>query len=95
MPAKQCQTRKSKFRVNTKVFIVQDIITHRTIISKRCSPLVEYLIRWQGYSEKHNTWQTRADFVESDIPDSYDAKFKSEAMLLFEMCKIMRSTWRK
>jgi transposase InsO family protein len=32
-----------------------------------------YYVKWKGWSDEHNTWQKRSDFVQKDIINEYDA----------------------
>jgi hypothetical protein len=38
----------------------------------------EYLVKWKGYSKKHNSWVKEKDFVERDIINSYTKDIMDE-----------------
>uniref|UniRef100_A0A0N5CBY9 Chromo domain-containing protein n=1 Tax=Strongyloides papillosus TaxID=174720 RepID=A0A0N5CBY9_STREA len=60
---------KSKPESEEEEYVVEKIVGHR--INNRVK---EYRVRWEGYSQKDDTWQTIDTFIEHDCLDKYEAE---------------------
>ncbi|GKT26232.1 hypothetical protein ADUPG1_013285 [Aduncisulcus paluster] len=49
-----------------EVFTVDKIISH-----KKKGRQFLFLVKWKGYSQKHNSWVKKSDFVDSSLLDEY------------------------
>ena len=50
-----------------ELFIVERILDHR----KDKGNKNEYLVKWRGYSEKHNPWETEENFLDKEVLNKY------------------------
>ena len=55
--------------VDKEEFLVEEIITHRGDIKRKTS--LEFLVRWQGYSEKDNTWEPWSKLKDNAVLHEY------------------------
>eukprot|EP00866_Antonospora_locustae_P000670 jgi/Antlo1/670/1189 len=53
---------------NKKVFNVEKIVDFRELDGRK-----QYLIKWEGYSSKHNTWEYDEDIYCKDLIAEYEA----------------------
>ncbi|KAL0265782.1 UNVERIFIED_CONTAM: hypothetical protein PYX00_011497 [Menopon gallinae] len=56
-----------------KVFNVEKIVDSRDVNGRK-----QYLIKWEGYSEKHNTWEYNEDIYCKDLIAEYEAAAKGK-----------------
>ena len=50
-----------------ELFIVEKILGHRHGSDNK----LEYLIKWKGYSEKHNSWEPEVNFLDKEVINKY------------------------
>jgi hypothetical protein len=51
-------------------YTVERILTHRGRMVGR-KTVREYLVKWEGYTDEHNSWEPDANFTDSCAQDAY------------------------
>ncbi|XP_015926024.1 chromo domain-containing protein cec-1 [Parasteatoda tepidariorum] len=55
-----------------------NVFTAQCIKKKRIRKgKVEYLIKWRGWSQKHNTWEPKENIIDSQLIDAFNAREKN------------------
>lgn len=60
--------------VDPNVFNVEEIITHKN----RPGSQRKYLVKWEGWDSRYNSWIDAADFCTDALPQAYEEELKQQ-----------------